>query len=328
MQEEIQPRPVTTVTVEEKENRDLGFGAVVARESRDRLLNQDGSFNVKRSGIPQFTSINLYHWLLFMSWSRFLGLILLLYFFSNVVFGLAYSSFGAEAIVDTSSQPFTNIFVRGFFFSVQTFATIGYGTIHPVGLVPNLLVTIESYYSLLANALITGVVFARFSRPTAAIKFSSVAVVAPYRGISGFMFRLVNARSNQLIEVEVKLMVAYKKIENGVTQRRFDLLDLERRKVSFLPLSWTVVHPIDSTSPLYGMTENDLNESDAEFLVLLTGIDEAFAQTVHARSSYKPKEVRWNAKFATIYTEMLEGDPIAIDVRKLSEIEKIDFNKN
>jgi inward rectifier potassium channel len=313
------------VTVEEKENRDLGFGSVIASASRDRLLNQDGSFNVKRSGIPQLTSINLYHWLLFISWPRFLGLVLTLYFLSNVAFGLVYSSFGA-AIVDTSSEPFTNIFIRGFFFSVQTFATIGYGTIHPIGVMPNLMVTIESYYSLLANALITGVVFARFSRPTAAIKFSNVAVVAPYRGITAFMFRLVNARSNQLIEVEVKLMVTYKKIIDGVTQRRFDFLELERRKVSFLPLSWTVVHPIDTASPLFGMTEQDVVDSDAEFLVLLTGIDEAFAQTVHARSSFKPNEVRWNAKFATIYTAMNEGDPIAIDIRKLSAIELITDN--
>jgi inward rectifier potassium channel len=324
MKEDTQPRPVSPVTVEEKENRDLGFGSVVSAESRDRLLNQDGTFNVRRSGIPQLTTINLYHWLLFMSWTRFLGLILLLYFLSNIIFGLLYASFGPEALVDISHVPTENLFIRGFFFSVQTFATIGYGTIHPVGIVPNLLVTIESYYSLLANALITGVVFARFSRPTAAIRFSKVAVVAPYRGITGFMFRLVNARSNQLIEVAVKLMVTYKHIDDGVTRRRFELLDLERSKVSFLPLSWTIVHPIDSASPLFGMTENDLIESDAEFLVLLTGIDEGFAQTVHARSSFKPHEVKWNAKFATIYTEMNEGDPIAIDVRKLSAIERIE----
>src|SRR5882757_9575652 len=104
------------VTIEEKEDRDLGFGSVVARESRERLLNPDGTFNVKRSGIGQFTSINLYHWLLFMSWARFLGLILLLYFLSNVVFGLMYASIGGEAIVDTSAMPFANVYIRCFFF--------------------------------------------------------------------------------------------------------------------------------------------------------------------------------------------------------------------
>jgi inward rectifier potassium channel len=323
MQEETLPRPATPVTVEEKEDRDLGFGSVVSRESRQRLLNQDGSFNVVRSGVPQISTINLYHSLLFMSWARFLGLVLLLYFLSNVCFGLMYAGVGADAIVDTSGAPFSNAFVRGFFFSVQTFATIGYGTIHPSGIVPNLLVTIESYYSLLANALITGVVFARFSRPTAQILFSKVAVIAPYRGITGFMFRLVNARSNQLIEVEVKLMFAHLVDENGRTVRRFDLLELERRKVTFFPLAWTVVHPIDESSPLYGLSERDLYDRDGEFLILLTAIDETFAQSVHARSSYKPQEIVWSAKFANLYDKVEGGDALSIDIRKLSQIEKI-----
>ena len=196
---------------------DLGFGSVVAGQSRRRLLNADGSFNVERTGLSIFTSLNPYHTLLSMSWSTFLGLVLLLYFFSNVIFGALYASFGPEALVDTSSTPTTDLFVRGFFFSVQTFATIGYGTIHPVGIVPNLLVTIESYYSLLANALITGVVFARFARPVAKIVFSDVAVVAPYRGITGLMFRIVNGRTNQLIELEAKVMFARFVNENGRT---------------------------------------------------------------------------------------------------------------
>jgi inward rectifier potassium channel len=311
------------VTVEEKEDRDLGFGSVVARESRQRLLNPDGSFNVRRSGMTGLTSINLYHYLLFMTWRKFLGLILLLYFLSNIFFGLLYAVLGDGAIVDTSSQPFASVYLRGFFFSVQTFATIGYGTIHPIGIIPNLLVTIESYYSLLANALITGVVFARFSRPTAQVIFSNVAVIAPYRGITGFMFRLVNARSNQLIEVEAKVMFARLVNDNGRVIRRFDLLELERRKVTFFPLAWTVVHPIDEKSPLHGLTEEDLFRTDAEFLILLTAIDETFAQSVHARSSYKPQEIVWSAKFANIYKQVESGDTISIDMKKLSAIEKI-----
>ena len=163
----------------EEEKRDLGFGAVVTRGSRLRFLNQDGTFNVRRTGLSIFTSLNLYHTLLAMSWRTFLLLVLVLYFVSNIIFGLLYAFNGAGAIVDTSSEPMTSIYLRGFFFSVQTFATIGYGTIHPVGFIPNLLVTIESYYSLLANALITGVVFARFARPTAKVIFSDVAVIAP-----------------------------------------------------------------------------------------------------------------------------------------------------
>jgi inward rectifier potassium channel len=306
----------------EVETRDLGFGSVVAGKSRQRLLNADGSFNVTRTGLSLVTSLNLYHTLLTMSWRVFLSLTLLLFFTSNVIFGLLYSTLGAEALVDTSGDPTMSLFVRGFFFSVQTFATIGYGTIHPVGLVANLLVTMESYYSLLANALITGVVFARFARPTARIVFSEKAVIAPYRKVTGLMFRIVNGRNNQLINVTATVMFSRFVNVKGKPERRFDFLGLERESIAFFPLSWTVVHPIDDSSPLFGMSEQDIRDSDAEILVLLSATDETFAQVVHSRSSYKPKELALGYKFVSIYNKTREGEPISIDVRKLSQIEK------
>lgn len=308
---------------EESEDRDLGFGSVVTGQSRQRLLNHDGSFNVERTGLSLFTSLNLYHTLLGMSWRVFLGLILLLYFLSNILFGVLYASIGSQAVIDTSSSPTENIFIRSFFFSVQTFATIGYGTIHPVGIVPNLLVTIESYYSLIANALITGVVFARFAKPTAKVRFSDVAVVAPYKDITGLMFRLVNGRNSQLLEVGAQVLFARFVYEDGKQVRRFDALELERKSVVFFPLAWTIVHPIDPDSPLYGLTEEDLRRSDAEILVLLTATDETFAAVVHTRSSYKAQEIKVGSKFVSIYNQMREGEPISIDIRKLSEIERV-----
>jgi inward rectifier potassium channel len=304
-----------------EEERDLGFGAVVATQSAQRMLNADGSFNVQRSGLSLITSLNLYHTLLTMSWTTFLSLVLLLYFLSNIVFALLYSTLGPEALVDTSGDPTTSVFIRGFFFSVQTFATIGYGTIHPSGIVPNLLVTVESYYSLIANALITGIVFARFARPTAKVIFSTKAVVAPYRGKTGLMFRLVNGRSNQLIEMSAKVLVARFVNEGGKPVRRFAELDLERRGVVFLPLAWTIVHPIDEKSPLYGLTDEDLRESDTEILILLTATDETFATVVHTRTSYKHDEIKFGQKFVSIYNKTEPGEPISIDVRKLSVTE-------
>ena len=306
-----------------EQDRDLGFGSVVAEASRQRFLNRDGSFNVQRSGLTVVRSLNLYHYLLSMSWSAFLGLVLLLFFVSNLIFGTVYAVLGPAALIDTSGAPFASLFVTGFFFSVQTFATIGYGTIHPVGIVPNLVVTVESYYSLLANALVTGLVFARFARPTAKIVLSTVAVIAPYKDITAFMFRIVNGRNNQLIEVKAQVIAA--RIKNGDDKiaRKFDVLDLERKSVTFFPLTWTIVHPIDENSPLFGLSERDLQNSDAEFLILLTATDETFATTVHQRSSYKPSEVRYGYKFVSIYNEMKTGEPISIDIRKLSEIEKV-----
>lgn len=302
-------------------DKDLGFGSVVAGESRQRLLNPDGTFNVERTGVSLLTSLNVYHTLLSMSWRTFLGLVLVLYFASNVFFGSLYASFGPEALVDKSEAPMDYLFVRGFFFSVQTFATIGYGTIHPVGIATNLLVTVESYYSLLANALITGVVFARFARPTARIVFSTVAVVAPYRGKTGLMFRIVNGRKNQLIEVRAVVMFVRFVNENGRTVRRFDVLELERRKVTFFPLAWTIVHPIDDRSPMFGLTKEDLVSTDGEILILLTAVDETFVQTVHARSSYKPSSIIFGHKFVSLYNQVEEGETISIDVRRLSETE-------
>jgi len=307
---------------DERGDRDLGFGSVVTELSGPRFLNRNGTFNVRRDGFSFLSSLNAYHVLLSMSWSVFLLLVLVLYFLSNIIFGAMYASFGAAALVDTTATPMNNMFVRGFFFSVQTFATIGYGTIHPVGIVPNLLVTIESYYSLIANALVTGLVFARFARPTARVIFSSVAVMAPYRDVTAFMFRLVNGRNNQLIEVKAKVMFARFVYENGKRIRKFDLLELERRSVTFFPLTWTVVHPIDENSPVQGFTEADLRASEAEFLILLTATDETFATVVHQRSSYKPDEIMFGYKFVSIYNQMKNGDPVSIDVRRLSQVER------
>lgn len=314
--------PMATSHLRE-EDRDLGFGSVVAGESRQRLLNQDGTFNVQRTGLSFLTSLNLYHTLLSMSWKQFIALTLLLYFLSNVVFGVFYASFGDSALIDTSEVPTENLLLRGFFFSVQTFATIGYGTIHPVGIVPNLLVTIESYYSMIVTALITGIVFARFARPTAKILFSEVAVVAPYRGIEGLMFRMVNGRSSQLIEVEAQVLFARFVEQDGKPVRRFDFLELERNRVTFFPLAWTIVHPINDRSPLFNLTDDDLRKSDAEILVLLSATDETFAAIVHTRSSYKASEIKFGSKFISIYNPSREGEQLSIDIKKLSQIQTV-----
>ncbi len=310
---------------EKEQDKDLGFGEKVARESRERLLNRDGSFNVERTGLKLTALLNPYHFLLTMSWSRFIGLTLLVYFLSNVFFGFFYGLLGPEALVDTSSAPTENIFLRGFFFSVQTFATIGYGTIHPVGIIPNLLVTLESYYSMIMTALVTGIVFARFARPVARILFSETAIIAPYQDKTAFMLRLVNSRNNQLLEVGAQIMFSRLVEENGKKNRRFEMLELERNRVSFLPLAWTIVHPIDENSPMFGLTEEDLTRTDAEFAILLSGMDETYAQIVHTRTSYKPHEIKHGYKFTNIYNEVESGEKISIDVRKLSKIEKVNI---
>ena len=309
----------------EEEMRDLGFGAVVASESRQRLLNRDGSFNVARRGLSFWTSLSLYHWLLTISWIKFLSLTALFYLITNVVFAAGYLLCGPGALVNSADIGISSGFQRAFFFSVETFATIGYGHITPAGLPAHMLVTFESLVGLLGFALATGLLFARFSRPRAQIIFSKNAIIAPYRGIRAFEFRITNARTNQIIELEAKVLFSRFENEDGRTVRKFYPLSLERDKVAFFPLSWTVVHPIDEASPMRDLTEEDLRRTSAEFLILLTGIDETFSQTVHTRSSYKAEEVIWNVRFGNVFKTNSKNGLLTIDVRRLDSIEPVEM---
>ena len=310
-------------TLNADETRDLGFGSVVASESRQRLLNRDGSFNVERDGLSFWSSLSLYQSLLTISWWRFFTIIILFYVITNLLFALAYVLCGEGALALPASDTSTPRFMQAFFFSVQTFATIGYGHVSPVGLAANIVVTVESLVGLLGFALATGLLFSRFSRPTAKVIFSDAAVIAPYRGMTAFMFRISNGRRNQMIELGAKLLLARFEEVGDKRVRRFYPLTLERDKVAFFPLSWTIVHPIDEASPLSGLTDQDLRAAGAEFLVLLTGIDETFSQTVHARSSYIAAEIVWGAKFSDIYRRSADGTSLTADIRRLHRIERV-----
>jgi inward rectifier potassium channel len=304
--------------IPESEIRDLGFGAAVARTSKERLLNRDGSFNVKREGLPFGASLSLYHALLTTTWPRFLGIVVLYFLAVNAAFGVVYAALGPDALDSTDPWLGTG-FLRGFFFSVETFSTVGYGQISPRGLGANLVITVEILSGLLSVTLATGMLFARIARPTARIIFSRSAVIAPYRGITAFEFRIANARKNQILDMQAKVLLS--RLEDGV--RRFHTLELERQSVVFFPLSWTIVHPISEGSPLSGETQESLRASDAEFLVLLTGTDETFAQSVHARSSYKFDEIAWNARFTNILKLPRDGQSVGIDVGHIHEIEPV-----
>jgi inward rectifier potassium channel len=303
----------------EDPNRDLGFGAVVTRESRQRLLNRDGSFNVVREGLSPLASMSLYHDLLSLSWPRYLGLIVLFYLATNATFAAAFLACGPGALSGTSAVTLPGRYAEAFFFSVHTFATIGYGSMSPRSTAANVLVSLESLVGLLGFALATGILFSRFARPTAHILYSKRAVIAPYRGITAFEFRVANARSNQIIELEARLLLGWH--PPGMVNRDFYRLKLERSKVEFFPLAWTIVHPIDDESPLWGVTPEQLRAGNAELLILLTGIDETFSQSVHSRSSYKADEVTWGARFSKIFNPPRPDGVLSIDIGRLDEIE-------
>jgi inward rectifier potassium channel len=210
--------------------------------------------------------------------------------------------------------------LEDFFFSVQTLATIGYGSVAPKSLAANALVTVEALFGLMGFALATGLLFSRFSRPDPRIAFSDKAVVAPFRDGTALMFRIVNERNNQLTEVRATVTLSRMEGAGPSRVRRFYELALDRRRVVFLPLHWVVVHPIDEASPLRGVTRQDFEAADSEVLILLTAMDETFFQTVHVRSSYKPDEVTWGARFADMFVRREDG-LVGIDLRKLHDVE-------
>ena len=308
---------MTNPQLQLEEPKDLGFGSIVGGANEKRLLNRDGTFTSRRVGLPFLKSLSLYHYMLTISWPRFFLFMIAGYLAANLVFALAYLSLGVNSLLAMSSAQMGGAFGRAFFFSVETLATIGYGNVTPNGVLPHLVMTIESLVGLLIFALGTGILYARFSRPTAAVMFSDRAVIAPYRGKTAFMFRTANGRSNQLVQLEA--IVLFSRIEGAA--RRYDQLVLERTRVVFYPLSWTVVHPIDERSPLFGVEHDELVAKDAEFMILLTGIDETFSQTVHARSSYKADEIVFGHRFGNIYNPVDDSGVVSINVRKLSDLE-------
>jgi len=310
-------RPLT-----EQDLRDLGFGAVVSRESQQRLLNRDGSFNVERKGLQFWSSFSAYHAMLTMPWWQFFGIAALLYLAVNALFASAYLACGPGSLGSNTAGMEHHTYLRAFFFSVQTLSTIGYGQVVPIGTAANAVVTVESLVGLFGFAIVTGLLFARFSRPTAKMLFSRHAVIAPYQNGTAFEFRVANARSNELIEVSAKVLVSRFEEVDGLRTRRYYPLQLERSSVVFLPLTWTVVHPIDPSSPLYGETEQSLRASQTEFLVLLSGFDETFSATVHTRTSFVPNEVRWGFRFASAFVMAKgSGSKVAVDMRQFDAVE-------
>lgn len=303
-------------------NRDLGLGSRVAEESSQRILNRDGSFNVRRTGLPFYLSQNFYHHLLTMSWVRFFLIIFTGYGGVNILFAFAYTMCGPDALRGSEAVSSTERFLEAFFFSVQTSSTIGYGHIVPHGLPANIIVSLEAIVGLLGFALATGLLFARFSRPSARIVYSTHAVVAPYRGGTGLMFRIANVRNSELVELNATVTLARnEKDAAGKTIRKFYPLSLERDKVTFFPLHWVIVHPIDESSPLRRVTAEQLAASKTEILILLAGTDETFSQTVHSRISYTYEEILFGEKFSDMFIHS-ENGILGVDLRKIDKTEK------
>lgn len=311
--------------VEQEESRqDPGFGTKI-NSAYTRLINKDGSFNIRRVNEGFWNRLNLYHRLITMPWTHFLGWVIVFYALANTVFAIIYLLAGQGNLMgaeNTELSPFWN----AFFFSAQTLTTVGYGHLAPRGFLTSAVAALESMLGLLAFALATGLLYGRFSRSTAHIRFSRKAVFAPYLDINGWMFRIINERTNQLIDVEVDVSYSHMETKaDGSRARRYYGLTLERRKVAFFPNNWTLVHPITPDSPLHNCTPEQLEESDAEFLILLRAIDDTFSQMVHMRYSYRYDEIEWGAKFRPMFNGDTKDDS-TVDLNKLDDLDEVSLN--
>ena len=304
-------------------DRDLGLGGRIADQQRTRILNRDGTFNVRRAGLPGFGTEDLYHHLLTISWVRFHWMVVVAYVAVNLLFGLAYFLCGPTALLGSEARSAAGRFAECFFFSVQTLGTIGYGKMSPQGGAANVVVTCEALVGLMGFAFATGLLFARFSRPTARLLFSDRALIAPFQAGHALMFRVMNARLvSEITEVQATVTLSRMEERNGRRVRRFFPLALEREKVMFLPMQWVVVHPVNEASPLWGMTEAGAHRQEWEILILMSGIDETFSQPVHSRSSYRHDELVWEAKFQDMYQTNPNGI-LHVDAERLSAYQKL-----
>jgi inward rectifier potassium channel len=299
--------------------RELGFGTTATIGGR--LMEANGRFRVRRTGAE--IGSNFFHFLLTMSWAKFNILVFSFFFLLNLGFAFAYTIVGIEHLNGIESGTWEHNFIESFFFSTQTMTTVGYGRISPVGFYANILASAESLLGLLSFAVISGLMYGRFSRPTAKIIFSKIMVVAPFENGQGLMFRMANARRSELLDTEVNLILAINQLDAmDKTIRRFHNLELQFSKITFFTLNWTIVHKIGEKSPFFGLSKQELTDAHAEILVLVKGIDETHAQQVHARTSFIADEIEWNAKFLPIVGHDKSGRP-EILLRRLGDFERI-----
>ncbi len=270
---------------------------------RVHIKIEDGRFQIVGHGAWYSYWRDPYHLMLTVPWTGFLAITAFLYVATNTLFAIAYL-IGGDGIANATPGSFLD----AFFFSVQTLGSIGYGAMYPKTVYANVLVTIEAMTALVGIAVMTGLAFARFSRPTARVIFSQIAVVTPYNGVPMLMFRAGNRRRNQILEAQLQVYFMRDEVSaEGHMMRRFYDLKLMRSRTPSFTLSWTAMHPIDADSPLYGATAEDLEEMRATIVASLSGIDETVVQIIHARQTYAARDILWNHQFVDIFYDTPDG---------------------
>jgi inward rectifier potassium channel len=280
-----------------------------------RAINRDGNFNVRRRN-GNWRDSHPYLYLISASWPKFIIIVGAAFLVMNTLFAICYFGAGIHHLKNVEGATRFETFLNAFFFSAHTLTTVGYGNMWPVGPWANFVAALEALAGVLGFAIVTGLMFGRFSRPSARFGFSQNALIAPYMGGTSLQFRVANRRSNNIINVDARVLLMTVEVCDGVPQRRFATLELERTEILFFALTWTVVHPITKKSPLCGKTARDLEGQQTEIIILMRGFDDTFGQNVHARYSYRYDEIAWGERFAPAFEVEPSGD-LLIDLERI-----------
>lgn len=307
--------------IRQKNTENSGFG----NNASGRFINKDGFPNVKRRGVNVFNKLSWYHTMLNLSSFRFLSYLVIAYVVVNLCFAFIYYLIGVEHLTGIDKSDPLNEFIDVFFFSSQTFTTVGYGRIAPVGFMASLVATFEAFLGLLTFAIATGLFYGRFSRPRAYLRFSDNAVIAPFQDTTALMFRLAPYKNNALSDADVIVSTAIEVIENGVPKSNFYRLEIQLSKINTLALNWTIVHKIDENSPFFGFTEDDFKNTDIEIIIQVRAFDEVFSNTVVQRTSYVSEEIVFGAKFVPMYSPSKDNLSTILDLDKINEYQKTEL---
>jgi inward rectifier potassium channel len=299
-----------------------GFGN---KGTEDRFYRKDGSVNVIRRGVHFLDKLSWYHTMLSMPQLRFYTVLWVAYLIVNLFFACIYYFVGIEHLGGIQTGSPVKNFAEAFFFSAQTFTTVGYGRISPVGFLTSAIAAFEAFFGLLCFALASGLFYGRFAKPRPYLYFSDIALITPFKEGKALMFRTVPYKNNHLTDAEIKLTLGLRIKTGNETKNEFYPLKAEFSKINTLVLNWTIVHPITEESPLYGLSLDQLKEVKAELLVFLKAYDEVFANSVVARTSYTADEFIDNAKFKPMYRSSKSQNATILNIDALNDFELLDL---
>jgi len=310
------------INAKAKSESNTGFGTN-ASSYGGRFINKSGNANVKRSGISFLDSISWYHTMLNIPRWKFLIIVVLFYFIVNFAFACIYYFVGVEHLNGINAASSMEMFGQAFFFSIQTFTTVGYGHISPSGFLTSFVAAVEALFGLLSFAIATGLFYGRFSKPKAHLLFSHNALIAPFGNGNALMLRMSPFKNTNLTEAEAKLTLGMVLEEKGKLVNKFYTLDLEMSKVNSLTLSWTLVHPITESSPLYNLTKEDYTNTEGEIIVFVKVFDDMYSTTVVKRTSYSFSEIVFGAKFVPMFTRSEDDNKTILHIDRLNSFEKV-----